>query len=94
MIQVPRDATPAEIEKAYRRLQKACHPDIAGEAGSDVCIILSEAYDVLMSDNKASHAEMKVLERMTKEFINEARRATMKTKNKEGTPVNLCRNIK
>ena len=32
LIQVPRDATPAEIKKAYRRLQKACHPDIAGEA--------------------------------------------------------------
>ena len=71
LIQVPRDATPAEIKKAYRRLQKACHPDIAGEAGSDVCIILNEAYDVLMNDNTraAYDAELKVLERMTKEFI-------------------------
>ena len=71
LIQVPRDATPAEIKKAYRRLQKACHPDIAGEAGSDVCTILNEAYDVLMNDNAraAYDAEMKVLERMTKEFI-------------------------
>ena len=71
LIQVPRDATPAEIKKAYRRLQKACHPDIAGEAGSDVCTILNEAYDVLMNDNAraAYDAEMKELERMTQEFM-------------------------
>ena len=71
LIQVPRDASPAEIKKAYRRLQKACHPDIAGEAGSDVCIILNEAYDVLMDDNAraAYDAEMKELERMTQEFM-------------------------
>ena len=60
-IQVPRDATPAEIKKAYRRLQKACHPDIAGEAGSDVCTILNEAYDVLMNDNARAHDRVKEL---------------------------------
>lgn len=71
LIQVPKDASSAEIKKAYRRLQKACHPDIAGEAGSDVCIILNEAYDILMDDTAraAYDAEMKELERMTQEFM-------------------------
>lgn len=71
LIQVPKDASSAEIKKAYRRLQKACHPDIAGEAGSDVCIILNEAYDILMDDTAraAYDAEMKELERMTQGFM-------------------------
>ena len=71
LIQVPKDASSAEIKKAYRRLQKACHPDIAGEAGSDVCIILNEAYDILMDDTAraAYDAEMKELERMTQEYM-------------------------
>lgn len=71
LIQVPKDASSAEIKKAYRRLQKACHPDIAGEAGSDVCIILNEAYDILMDDTAraAYDAEMKELKHMTQEFM-------------------------
>ena len=46
-------------------------PRYRGEAGSDVCTILNEAYDVLMDDNAraAYDAEMKELERMTQEFM-------------------------
>lgn len=36
-----------EIKKAYRSLQKRCHPDIAGIAGHDMAIVLNEAYAVL-----------------------------------------------
>ncbi|KAI3698685.1 hypothetical protein L2E82_42416 [Cichorium intybus] len=35
------------IKHAYRSLQKKCHPDIAGDAGHDMAIILNEAYAVL-----------------------------------------------
>lgn len=43
------DATPAEIKSAYRALCKVCHPDISGEEeGHNMCILLNEAYDVLM----------------------------------------------
>ncbi|RRT47524.1 hypothetical protein B296_00042833 [Ensete ventricosum] len=36
-----------EIKKAYRTLQKRCHPDIAGPAGHDMAILLNEIYSVL-----------------------------------------------
>ncbi|WOL13368.1 hypothetical protein Cni_G22138 [Canna indica] len=36
-----------EIKKAYRALQKRCHPDIAGPAGHDMAILLNEIYSVL-----------------------------------------------
>ncbi|XP_042458865.1 chaperone protein dnaJ C76, chloroplastic-like [Zingiber officinale] len=37
----------AEIKKAYRALQKRCHPDIAGPAGHDMAILLNDVYSVL-----------------------------------------------
>ncbi|XP_021750651.1 chaperone protein dnaJ C76, chloroplastic-like [Chenopodium quinoa] len=37
----------SQIKRAYRSLQKRCHPDIAGLAGHDMAIILNEAYAVL-----------------------------------------------
>ncbi|KAL6332938.1 hypothetical protein AAG906_019946 [Vitis piasezkii] len=36
---------------AYRKLQKRCHPDIAGPAGHDMAIILNEVYSVLSDPN-------------------------------------------
>ncbi|KMT02599.1 hypothetical protein BVRB_9g202850 [Beta vulgaris subsp. vulgaris] len=36
-----------QIKRAYRSLQKRCHPDIAGLAGHDMAIILNEAYAIL-----------------------------------------------
>ena len=71
LIQVPKDATQQEIKRAYRKLQKACHPDIAGEAGEDVCIILNEAYDILMDERQRAiyDMEMEEMQRMTQEFM-------------------------
>ena len=48
LLQLDFDASPKEVKSQYRQLQKWCHPDIAGEAGTEVCIILNEAYDTLM----------------------------------------------
>lgn len=36
-----------EIKKAYRALQKKCHPDIAGPAGHDMSIVLNDVYSLL-----------------------------------------------
>lgn len=45
----------SEIKRAYRTLQKRCHPDIAGAAGHDMAIILNEVYS-LLSDPSARSA--------------------------------------
>ena len=43
-----------QIKKAYRALQKRCHPDIAGPAGHDMAIILNEVYSLLSDPNSRS----------------------------------------
>ena len=48
LLQLDFDASEQDVKSQYRQLQKWCHPDIAGEAGTEVCIILNEAYDTLM----------------------------------------------
>jgi ferredoxin len=50
LLQLDFDADASEVKAQYRQLQKWCHPDIAGEAGTEVCIILNEAYDTLMDE--------------------------------------------
>ena len=52
LLQLDFDADPSEVKRQYRQLQKWCHPDIAGEAGTEVCIILNEAYDTLMDEKE------------------------------------------
>jgi len=38
------------VKKAYYDMQKICHPDVAGEDGEEMCILLNDAYDVLASE--------------------------------------------
>jgi len=52
LLQLPNDADKDAVKKQYRQLQKWCHPDIAGEAGTEVCVILNEAYDTLMDESQ------------------------------------------
>ena len=42
LLQLDSDASEQEVKSQYRQLQKWCHPDIAGEAGTEVCIILTK----------------------------------------------------
>src|SRR3954471_4874537 len=42
-----RDASPAEIKAAYRRLAKAFHPDTAGEAAIPRFLAIQSAYETL-----------------------------------------------
>ncbi|KAM0942219.1 putative DnaJ domain, Chaperone J-domain superfamily [Dioscorea sansibarensis] len=36
-----------QIKRAYRSLQKRCHPDIAGPAGHEMAIVINEIYSLL-----------------------------------------------
>lgn len=57
---VPRDATPEQIKKAYRKLAREHHPDVAGaDAGSeDTFKDVSRAYDVLGNPEKRRAYDM------------------------------------
>jgi len=55
LIGVTPDADEAELKKAYYDKMKVCHPDIAGEEGEEMCMILNESYDLL--SNPQTRAE-------------------------------------
>ncbi|GIG39906.1 molecular chaperone DnaJ [Cellulomonas phragmiteti] len=57
---VPRDATPEQIKKAYRRLARELHPDVAGtDPGSEERFKdVSRAYDVLGNPDKRRAYDM------------------------------------
>jgi curved DNA-binding protein CbpA len=50
---LPRDATQAEVKRAYRRLAKAFHPDAAGEAAVARFLEIQAAYETLVGGNGA-----------------------------------------
>eukprot|EP00798_Chlamydomonas_sp_ICE-L_P011668 gene11668-34382_t len=54
------DALPSEIKRAYRNMARECHPDFLGEAGHDICIMLNEAYSVLMDPNARMEYDAKL----------------------------------
>ena len=60
-MQVDDDAPPQVIKTAYRDLTRVCHPDLTGGKGHNICILLNEAYTVLM-DNKGRQKYNALLE--------------------------------
>lgn len=57
---VPRDATSEQIKKAYRKLARELHPDVAGEAGEDRFKDVARAYEVLSNPEKRQQYDMGV----------------------------------
>lgn len=57
ILQVSRTASPDEIKKAYRSLAKKYHPDVNPnkKKATEKFKEISEAYEVLMDQNKKSH---------------------------------------
>ncbi|KAH7289831.1 hypothetical protein KP509_30G020400 [Ceratopteris richardii] len=47
LLSVDKNASLQEIRRSYRWLQKKCHPDIAGDVGHDMSILLNQAYTTL-----------------------------------------------
>lgn len=47
LLGVKHDASKAEIKAAYHELAKVCHPDVAGHPGSNLCVLLNEAWSTL-----------------------------------------------
>jgi hypothetical protein len=60
LLGIDRSSDKSQIKSAYRALQKRCHPDIAGDPGHDMAIILNEAYQ-LLSDPISRQAYDKVI---------------------------------
>ena len=47
LLEISEDADAATVKEAYRRLQKACHPDIAGDEATECSVLLNEAFETL-----------------------------------------------
>eukprot|EP00667_Euglena_gracilis_P010658 EG_transcript_10852 len=52
LLEVPRTASSSEMKSQYRKIQKICHPDVAGDAAVDVCLLLNDAIETLTDENK------------------------------------------
>jgi len=68
VLEVKDTAKPAEIKKAYYKLAKDCHPDLAGPEGHEMTILLNEAYETLVNERtRAQYNQMRVVLMMDEE---------------------------
>eukprot|EP00439_Symbiodinium_sp_Y106_P037386 s1977_g4.t1 len=63
LLGVNADADADKIKKAYYDKMKICHPDIAGDDGEEVCILLNDAYDVLSNVEEKKAYDIELVER-------------------------------
>eukprot|EP00930_Biecheleria_cincta_P083847 TRINITY_DN73358_c0_g1_i1.p1 TRINITY_DN73358_c0_g1~~TRINITY_DN73358_c0_g1_i1.p1 ORF type:complete len:430 (-),score=76.22 TRINITY_DN73358_c0_g1_i1:398-1687(-) len=52
LLGVSPNADKQTIKNRYHDLQKMCHPDVVGEDGAEVCILLNDAWDLLSDDEE------------------------------------------
>ncbi|MBI5816461.1 MAG: DnaJ domain-containing protein [Nitrospinae bacterium] len=52
ILNLPRNASSAQIKRAYRELALVHHPDHAGTGGAEKFILIKEAYDVFSNKDK------------------------------------------
>jgi molecular chaperone DnaJ len=57
---VERDATPEQIKKAYRKLARTLHPDVAGAEGEEKFKDVARAYEVLSNREKREQYDLGV----------------------------------
>jgi len=60
LLGVSRGAPPDGIKKAYYDKMKVCHPDVAGEDGEEMCILLNDAYDMLSTPSKRAQYDEQI----------------------------------
>jgi curved DNA-binding protein CbpA len=85
LLQLDFDASSKDVKRQYRQLQKWCHPDIAGDAGTDLSIILNEAYDTLMDEKTR-----RVYDRDLREMRKQMDLAWNSAPTSSRTPASLC----
>lgn len=47
---LPPNAPMSEIKQAYYEKQKLCHPDVIGEDGNEMCMVLNDGYELLKDE--------------------------------------------
>lgn len=52
MLNLAPESGPRVIREHYRKMQKICHPDLAGEEAVEFCVLLNEAYATLIEEEK------------------------------------------
>ena len=66
---VERDASPEQIKKAYRKLARELHPDVAGADGEEKFKDVARAYEVLSNREKREQYDLGVDQVVDREAI-------------------------
>jgi len=72
VLDVPRNASLAQIKRSYRHLARLYHPDLNQQIHDDRIKQLNEAYDVLSDTAKRAAYDILLLEEMRHRLILEA----------------------
>lgn len=60
LLGVSPNADKQTIKNRYHDLQKMCHPDVAGEEGAEMCILLNDAWDILSGEDDRARYDSQI----------------------------------